>query len=198
MNRKPQNVLACGACAVLVCLGLQVSGYAGSKTLGQLEFVPATKIDSLAGVWVDGAYVGYVSELKGSDKLLLVPGEHQITIRYAGYLDLASRVAVSPATVLSFPVRLERDPRALNAETSAEMRIIVKPNRAAVFLNGGYVGHVDEFDGPGQAMLLPPGTYSVRIALPGYSPLETQVTLVPTQKFELKTHLFPAGMARAR
>jgi len=175
---------------------LLVSGYAGSKTLGQLAFAPAGDIEKLAGVWVDDRYVGYVSELKGSDKLLLIPGEHQITIRHAGYLDLTSKVVLEPGVVLTFPFRLQRDPRALNAETSAELKIVVKPKRAAVFLNGGYAGHVDEFDGPGQAMLLPPGTYSVRIALPGYHPLVTEITLVPTQKFELKTELFPSRMAR--
>ncbi len=192
MTLKPQTV---SIYAVLVSISLLVSGHAASKTLGQLEFEPAGKVDKLAGVWVNDAYVGYISELKGSDKLLLVPGEHQITIRYAGYRDLALRVVIEPGRVLTVPIRLERDPRALNPETNAEMRIIVKPNRAAVFLNGGFVGHVDEFDGPGQAMLLPAGSYSVRVALPGYRPLETQITLVPTQKFELKTDLFPAGMS---
>jgi hypothetical protein len=38
-------------------------------------------------VWVDGQYVGYLNELKGSNKLLLLPGKHIITVRQNGYHD---------------------------------------------------------------------------------------------------------------
>lgn len=175
--------------AVFVCFALLASGgFAASKT-GQLEFAPAGKVEKLAGVWVDGAYVGYVSEIE----VVLVPGEHQVTIRHAGYQDLTSTVSIQPDTVFTLPVRLERDPKIpVIAERDAEMRLMVKPNRAAVFLNGAFVGHVDEFDGPAQAMILPPGRYNLTISLPGYQSFETQVTLVATQKFTLKTELFPS------
>ncbi len=36
-------------------------------------------------VRVDGRYVGYLHELRGSKKLLLLPGEHEISVREAGF-----------------------------------------------------------------------------------------------------------------
>jgi hypothetical protein len=120
---------------------------------------------------------------------MLVPGEHRIAICHPGYRDLTSTVAIEPETAVTLPVRLEKDPKAPAAEHSSQMKIIAKPSRAAVFLNDAYVGRVSEFDGLGQGMILPPGTYSVRIALPGYRTFETQITLLPAQKFQLKADL---------
>jgi hypothetical protein len=163
---------------------------AKSGTQGEIRFRPEGRVEKLAGVWVDGVYLGYVGELKGPNKVLLIPGEHEIAIRHAGYTDFVTKVRVQPGMTHDVAFTLQSDPRTLDEETSSAMKIYVKPSRAAVFLNGSFAGHVDEFDGPGQWMLLPPGTYEVRITLPGYSPFESKITLVPQQKFELKTELF--------
>jgi hypothetical protein len=68
--------------------------HAGNDVLGEVELVGASKVEKTSGVWVDGQYVGYLNELKGSKKLLLLPGEHDITVRQAGYLDSTHKVAV--------------------------------------------------------------------------------------------------------
>src|ERR1700678_843206 len=47
---------------------------------GEIELKPVTKVDRAAGVWVDGQYVGYVKELHGEKKILLLPGEHSISV----------------------------------------------------------------------------------------------------------------------
>ena len=49
------------------------------KIMGQIQFVDATKVAKASGVWVDGQYVGYLGELKGSSRLRLLPGEHRET-----------------------------------------------------------------------------------------------------------------------
>ncbi len=49
---------------------------AGNDILGEIQLEGATKIEKTSGVWVDGQYLGYLRELKGSKKILLVPGEH--------------------------------------------------------------------------------------------------------------------------
>jgi hypothetical protein len=48
-------------------------------------------MEETSGVWIDGQYVGYLRELKGSKKILLLPGEHEITIRQGGYVDFVQR-----------------------------------------------------------------------------------------------------------
>ena len=52
-----------------------------NEVLGQVNFEGKTNIDKSSGVWVDGQYLGYVKELKGNKKVLLVPGKHEIAIR---------------------------------------------------------------------------------------------------------------------
>jgi len=59
----------------------------GSKVMGELKFDGVTKIEREAGVWVDGNYVGYLKELKGDKKVLLLPGEHKVAVRQSGYDD---------------------------------------------------------------------------------------------------------------
>jgi hypothetical protein len=77
------------------------------------------------------------------------------------------------------------------------VKLAVKPNRAAVFVDGLFVGHVDEFDGPGQAMLLAPGKHRIEITLPGFRTFRTEVTLLAHQEFELKTNLFYGSIMEA-
>jgi len=50
--------------------------YADNKVLGEVLVEGATKVERDAGVWVDGQYLGYMKELKGDKKILLLPGEH--------------------------------------------------------------------------------------------------------------------------
>jgi hypothetical protein len=62
--------------------------------LGEIELAGATNIEKTSGVWIDGQYVGYMKELRGSKKILLLPGEHVIVVRQGGYRDFAERVVV--------------------------------------------------------------------------------------------------------
>ena len=60
---------------------------AGNEVLGEIQLVGPTKVEKSSGVWVDGQYLGYLKELKGSKKVLLLPGEHEVSVRQAGYRD---------------------------------------------------------------------------------------------------------------
>ena len=172
--------------------------HADNDILGEVRMIPSGKIEKLAGVWVDGQYVGYVGELKGSKKLLLMPGDHQLTFRYSGYRESFTKVLVEPGKKQDIHVHLDKETvAAQGSQETSQVKLVVKPERAAVFLNGGYVGHVNEFNGPGQWMILPSGSYELKITLPGYLPFETHVTLRPGQKFEVKTDLFPGSIKDA-
>src|SRR5689334_9754828 len=69
---------------------------AENKVLGEIQLVGASKVEKDSGVWVDGQYVGYLKELKGSKKILLLPGEHQIVVRQGGYQDFTQKIVVQP------------------------------------------------------------------------------------------------------
>ena len=171
--------------------------HAQHGVLAELRFVPHNGADKTGGVWVDGQYMGYVKELKGNKKLLLPPGKHEIVVRQAWYKDYAMEVTLEPGAVHSIPISLEKDTRASPPTETGELKISAIPSRAAVFVDDQFAGHVDEFNGAGQAMLLTPGEHHVRIALPGYLPFETVVNLRVKQKLKIETTLVKGSITES-
>jgi len=169
--------------------------HAGNDVLGQIDLVGATKVERTSGVWIDGQYVGYLRELKGSKKLLLLPGEHEITVRQGGYVDFVQKVDVRGGQIQSVEVKMEKDTRVQFPHITAEIKLDVNPNRAAVFVDGVFVGHVAEFKGIGKALLVAPGKRKIKISLPGYQNFETDIELVANQKSTVKTDLVKGGPA---
>jgi hypothetical protein len=168
---------------------------AGNDVLGEIELVGASKVEKTSGVWVDRQYVGYLKELKGSKKILLLPGEHEIVVRQGGYLDFAQKVSVRAGEKQVISVTMEKDLRVQMPQVTAEIKLDVNPNRAAVFVDGVFVGHVAEFGGIGRALLVTPGKRKVIISLPGYQTFETDIDLVANQKSTIKTELVKGGPA---
>lgn len=188
----------CVAVCLLALLSLlvPVPGLpAGNGVLGQVDLLGATKVEETSGVWIDGQYVGYLRELKGSKKILLLPGEHEITIRQGGYMDFVQKVTVRAGETQTINVKLEKDTRIQLPRITAEIKLEVNPNRAAVFVDGVFVGHVAEFGGIGRALLVTPGKRKITISLPGYQTFETDIDLVPNQKSTVKTDLVKGGAA---
>ena len=155
----------------------------------------ASKVENTSGVWIDGQYVGYLSELKGSKKLLLLPGNHEITVRQGGYLDFVRHVSVRAGEKQSIAVTMQKDTRVALPQVTAEIKLEVKPERAAVFVDGVFVGHVAEFQGVGKALLVAPGKHAIKISLPGYQTFTTDIELVANQKSTLKTEMPKGGPA---
>lgn len=168
---------------------------AENQVLGEVELVGASKVENTSGVWIDGQYVGYLSELKGSKKLLLLPGEHEITVRQGGYRDFVQKVTVRAGEKQSVAVKMEKDTRVELPRVTAEIKLDVKPNRAAVFVDGVFVGHVAEFEGIGKALLVAPGKHAIKMSLPGYQNFETDIDLVANQKSTIKTEMVKGGPA---
>lgn len=169
--------------------------HAGNDVLGQVDLVGATKVERTSGVWIDGQYVGYLNELKGSKKILLLPGDHEITVRQGGFVDFVQKVAVRAGQVQTIEVKMEKDTRVQFPHITAEIKLEVNPNRAAVFVDGVFVGHIAEFSGMGRALLVAPGKRKIRITLPGYQTFETDIDLVANQKSTVKTDLVKGGPA---
>jgi hypothetical protein len=164
---------------------------AQDRIMGQVRFIASSRAMNSSGVWVDGEYVGFLKELRGMNRLRLLPGNHEIVIRQAGFVDLTRKVVIEPRSVLDVNVNMDKDPRFTypNPKTSSEVRLNITPARAAVFVDETYIGSVEEYYGVGHAMLVSPGKHRFTIALPGYKTFEAEVSLLPRQKFELRTHL---------
>jgi hypothetical protein len=188
------------ALALLAAAGFALApggARADNKVLGRVTFVPAGKAEKSAGVWVDSQYVGFIKELKGDKKILLMPGNHTITVRQSGYKDWTEEVTIQPGADLNLMIRLEKNPRVELPAVTSEVKLKIDPDRAAVFLDGHFVGVAQEFGGLGRAMLVAPGKHQIKIALVGYRDFTTEVNLQPDQKFTLKTSLVPASVNQA-
>lgn len=177
--------------AVLCVIALPVAAQ-NNEILGEVRFRPQNGAAKTAGVWVDGKYVGYLSELKGSKKLLLLPGEHEISVREAGYQSVEQKISVQPNAVQTVRVSMAKDPRAQFPTVSAEVKLSIDPDRAAVFVDDQFAGHAHEFGGAGRAMLLSPGKHHIKITLPGYQSFNTEIDVRAKQKYDIKTQL-PKG-----
>src|SRR6266550_2482684 len=110
--------------------------HADNKVLGELQFEGTTNVERNAGVWVDGQYLGYLKELKGSKTVLLLPGEHEIAVRQVGYKDFTQKITLQPGDKRLIQVTLQKDPRLQMPAVIAEIKFSVDPDRAAVFVDG--------------------------------------------------------------
>jgi hypothetical protein len=168
-----------------------------NSVMGQVDFKGVMKSDKGSGVWVDDQYVGYVKELNGTKKVVLLPGEHSISVRQAGFLNQDQKVVIEPGKVTQITVRLEKDPNAVYSKVTAQVKIDVTPDRAAVFLDGAFAGSVSDFKGVARAMLIAPGKHKIKIALAGYRPFETEINLLPNQKMTIKTDLIEGSILQS-
>jgi PEGA domain len=168
-----------------------------SKVMGEVHFEGDTQIDRDSGVWIDGEYVGYVKELKGDKKVLLLPGKHQIAIRQAGYSEFTQEVVVEPGQLQTIQVKMQLLPGEKMPAVTSELKVTVQPKRAAVFLDGRYVGHASELGGKFHSLLVNPGKHKIKIELPGYRTYETEVDVLAGQKAEVKTELVKGSIEQA-
>ena len=170
---------------------------AQNQVFGEVKLVGKTKADKTSGVWIDGQYVGYVNELRDANKLLLLPGEHEISVRQSGYNDFTQKVMIEPQKRVILHVVMLRAPGAALPKVTSQIKLYVSPDRAAVFVDDAFVGNVSEFSGIGHGMLVSAGKHRVKIALPGYQAFETEVSLLAHQKITIKTDLQPGSVSQA-
>jgi len=173
----------------LVYFGGGKSVIAQDRVMGELKLEGATKVERDSGVWIDGGYVGYLKELKGSKKVMLLPGNHEVIVRQSGYQDFVQNVVVEPGGTRLVSVSMHLAPRATVPEITATLKLKIKPDRSAVFLDEKYVGHAGEFGGAFKSMRISPGKHRVRVELPGYRTFDTEVNLLADQETEVKTEL---------
>jgi len=183
---------------VILCMLLfsAFNAWAGSnEVLAEIKLKPSSKIEKSAGIWVNGRHLGFLNELKGSKKILLLPGRHQITAKLTGYLDFDTEVDVAAGQkhVVRVAMRENLTASYPDRDEMARIKLKVKPDRAAVFVNNRYVGYVEQFRGFRKSLGLSPGTYKIHIALAGYQPFNTEITLLKQHDYVIKTKLQKGG-----
>ena len=178
--------------ALWLAFALRLFG-ASNEVLGELQLDGATRVERTSGVWIDGQYLGFLDELKGSKKILLLPGTHNLSVKQNGYVDFTRDVVLHAGEKQVVRVTMTKDTRYVMPPVTSEIKMSVNPGRAAVFLDGQFVGHAAEFGGIGKSLIVAPGHRKITLSLPGYETFSTEVDLSPNQKFVLKTDLVKSG-----
>lgn len=115
-----------------------------------------------AGVYVDGKYVGPAANFGMAQSYNLTAGEHEIKLVEPRYEEFTTKVTITAGKTTSLNEKLKALP--LVKPPFGILRTQNADHFAAVYVNGKFMGHVDEFDNFAQGLLLPPGTYEVKIA----------------------------------
>lgn len=138
-----------------------------------------------AGVWIDGKYVGPASRFSVAEKYPVEAGDHEVTLRDPRYEDMTEKVSVKPGKTAVLkgkmkPVNLPPPPygrlRFSRSEPESFMSVTAG-DTAAVYLNDKFYGYVDELDWPKGGLLVPPGTYKLRVDSAINGRIERDITL---------------------
>jgi hypothetical protein len=81
-------------------------------------------------------------------------------------------------------------------DTRAFVRLMVKPNTAAVYVDGFYAGIVDDFDNLFQSLPLPPGGHEIAFYLDGFRTERRRIYLRPGSSLRIREDLerLPEGV----
>lgn len=158
-----------------------------SPAMGEVRFSADNQTEKDSGVWIDGKYAGYVKELKGDRKVMLPAGEHEISIRQAGYKDLTKKIVVAADQVQTVAVVMEENTKVTYpGSDAAELRLDIRPKRAAVFVDDGYMGHGSDFGGRFHSLLVSPGKHRLKVTLDGYRAYQTEINALANDKSQMK------------
>jgi hypothetical protein len=72
-----------------------------------------------------------------------------------------------------------------------ELRLIVSPRSADVYVDGYFAGRVDDYDGIFQALKLEAGAHHIQILAQGHAPLDFDVRIEPNRKITYRGTLRP-------
>lgn len=76
-------------------------------------------------------------------------------------------------------------------DDSSSVRVEAKPREARVYVDGYFVGIVDDFDGTFQRLRLPPGGHEITLHLNGYRNVTEKLYMQPHSTYRMRTRLEP-------
>ena len=71
------------------------------------------------------------------------------------------------------------------------VRLRMRPRDAQVFVDGYYVGIVDDFDGTFQQLRLEPGAHKIEVRMPGFEDLDLDIYVQPGRTISVHEDLRP-------
>ena len=152
---------------------LMTLGVASAQQTGKLQ----VKVKpGRTGVFVDGKYVGPASNLMRARTYTIPVGEHEVVLREPRYQDQSQKVTITAGKTTTIAPGMQA--KELLKPPFGVLRTVGFEKFAAVYVNGHYVGHADEFNASAQGLLLNPGDYDVKITdVNGGTLAEKKVTI---------------------
>jgi hypothetical protein len=161
---------------ILLLGALLIVGGAVASFGQSTGYVRARAIPGRAGVFVDGKYMGPVANFNHSRKYKVPAGEHEVKLVDPRYEEYVTNVDVTAGRTTVVSQVLKRVPVA--QPPFGVLRIKHQEKFAAVYLNGKFYGHADEFNNFKQGLLLNPGEYTLRIEpVSGSNAVEKTITM---------------------
>lgn len=150
-----------GACLVILLGGFFLSAQESGTGYLKLKVHPGS-----AGVFVDDKYVGPAASFGFARKYPVPAGEHEIILRDPPYQDFSTKVKIEAGKTTTLSQSLQA--ATLAPPPYGTLRIQGGSSKFdAVFVNGKFMGHVDEFSNFAQGLLLNPGEYTLKVVSPG-------------------------------
>lgn len=149
------NSFVRNAALLLAVAAIPVAGQQGS---GYLK----TNVNpGRAGVFIDGKYVGPAANFRVARKYAVATGQHEVRLSEPRYEDVVTKVTIEPGKTSTLaqvmkPVPLAKPP-------FGTLRTVTPEKFTAVYVNGKFMGHADEFSNAAQGLQLNPGEYTVKM-----------------------------------
>lgn len=130
----------------------------GQQNTGYLK----TKVSpGRAGVFIDGKYVGPAENFRVGRKYAVAAGEHEVRLSEPRYEDVVTKVTIQAGKTTKLAEGMKALP--LAKPPFGRLRTISPDKFAAVYVNGKFMGHADEFSNSLQGLQLNPGEYTVKV-----------------------------------
>ncbi|MFY9727065.1 MAG: PEGA domain-containing protein [Bryobacteraceae bacterium] len=129
-----------------------------------------------AGVFVDGKYLGPAANFGMTRTYTVAAGQHEVKLVDPRYQEVVTNVTIEAGKKSVVKEKMTALP--VPKPPFGTIRTHSSDKYAAVYINGKYYGHNDEFDNFAQGLLLPPGEYEVRIEPASGAPVVKKVTVV--------------------
>jgi PEGA domain-containing protein len=168
-----QTLGLCSLAVILTIFFLTGSVLYGQGNTGQLK---VNANPGRAGVFVDGKYLGPAANFAHTRTYSVAAGEHELVLREPRYEEYKTTVKIDAGKTTSVSQALQA--RTLAKPPFGRLRVVGFEKFAPVYVNGMFMGHADEFNAPGQGLLLNPGDYELKIASQsGSTVLEQKITI---------------------
>ncbi len=132
--------------------------FAADPGMGSLK----TRVEpGRAGVFIDGKYVGPAKNFGVARTYAVSVGEHEVRLVEPRYEEVVKKVTILGGKKLEINETMKALP--LAKPPFGTIRVEHPDHFAAVYINGRFMGHVDEFSNFAQGLQLNPGTYELKI-----------------------------------